>query len=241
MNNLIHARALPPPEPAQLLFRSFRASSRQHWRVLREVSAIYERAFPCDLTDEDLRDFLGFLYLAVRTLRPRVIVQTGTAIGTSTVAMALGLRDNGSGRIWTIDPEPDEYFGIKEPVAAARKAVADARLAANVTFVHGYSTVPLDSSRMRLPDAPTWQLTRVPPYGSIDLLVVDGDHTFLGCYLDLTFGSAGLSSRGPRALVCHDYMGIAHVHRAVRLWSETHQVRFERTIPSRCGIKFFQL
>jgi methyltransferase family protein len=232
---------LAPPEPAQLLFRSFRAAPRRSWRVLHEVNAIYQGVFPCALTDEDLRSFLGFLYLAVRILRPRVIVQTGTAIGTSTVAIALALRDNGAGRIWTIDPEPDEYFGIGDPVAAARKAVGRARLEANVTFVRGYSTVPLDSGRMRLPDAPTWQLTRLPPYGAIEMLVIDGDHTFLGCYLDLSFGSAGLSSHGPRALVCHDYNGIPHVRRAVRLWRQTQQVRVERTIPSRCGIKFFQL
>lgn len=241
MNEPGRTRALPPADPAQLLFRSFRASPRQSWRVLHDVSAIYSRVFPCPLSDEDLRGFLGFLYLCVRILRPRVIVQTGTAIGTSTVAMALGLRDNGSGRIWTIDPEPDEYFGIAEPVATARKAVAHARLGDHVTFVRGYSTVPLDSGRMRLPDAPSWQLTRLPPYGSIDLLVVDGDHTFLGCYLDLSFGSSGLSSHGPRALVCHDYIGIPHVRRAVRLWSQTRRLRVERTIPSRCGIKFFQL
>ena len=234
------SRMLQPPSLIELLFRSFRASAQRHWPLLRHVQAIYKAVWPFPLSDADLCSFLSFLFIAVRVLRPRVVVQTGTAVGTSTVSIGLALRENGRGQLWTIDPEPPHYFGVDNPVAMARRVVRFAGLERQVHFVRGYSTMPLDAGRMLLPAAPTWQLTQLS-LRTIDLLVIDGDHTFLGCYLDLVHGAAALSPSGPRAIVCHDYLGIPDVRKAVEFWRRSRQVRADRLVPSRCGIKFLQL
>lgn len=227
---------------ADLLFRSFRASNGRLPRVVARIKRIYDVVWPCDQSDPDLQTFASFLYLAVRVFRPRVVIQTGTAVGTSTMALAFGLRDAGGGHLYTIDPEPDSYMGVAHPVAHARAAVEHAKLGSLVTFVRGYSTLALDAGRIALPkEAPKWCLPRISRRSPADLIVVDGDHTFLGCHLDLVHGEAGLATDGPRILICHDYLGILEVRRAVQVWRESREPRFERVIPSPCGIKFLQL
>jgi predicted O-methyltransferase YrrM len=203
--------------------------------VLERVRAAYDRVHPLDLSDDDLATFLGVLYLAVRYWEPRVVVQTGTFVGTSSVALALGMADNGHGVLYTVDPEPRSYFGIREPVAIARTVVAASGLGRYVQFVRGYATLPFDRGRMALPVAPTWCL-RDLPCGEYDLLVVDGDHTFNGCYLDLVHGAARLATDGPRIVIVHDYLGIREVRAAVRDWADTVLPAERRVVPSRCGI-----
>jgi predicted O-methyltransferase YrrM len=210
-------------------------------QALERVRELFGPVWPCDLGDADLRAFLSLLYLAVRFYRPQAVVQTGTFVGTSSVAIALAMRDNEEGELYTIDPEPPAYFGIDQPVAIARRVVDSAALTQHVRFVRGYSTVPLDRGRMRLPAAPPWQLLRVPCRGRYDMLVVDGDHTFRGCYLDLIHGAQGLRSRGPQMIVVHDYLGIPEVRRAVQRWAGKRKAGLPTVVPSPCGIALFQL
>jgi predicted O-methyltransferase YrrM len=203
--------------------------------VLARVREAYDRVHPLDLSDDDLASFVSVLYLAVRYWEPRVVVQTGTFVGTSSVALALGMSDNGHGTLYTIDPEPGSYFGIREPVAIARAVVGAAGLASHVRFVHGYATLPLDRGRMSLPVAPTWCLLNLP-CGRYDMLVVDGDHTFRGCYLDLVHGTARLAQDGSRLVIAHDYLGIPEVRAAVSSWADEVLPAERKVVPSRCGI-----
>jgi predicted O-methyltransferase YrrM len=205
------------------------------------MRAIYAPVSRRAIVDSDLCTFISFLYQCVRILRPRVIVQTGTAAGTSTMAMALAIRENGFGHVYTIDPEPPEYFGIREPVAIARRIAGAAQLDQHIAFIRGYSTVALDGGRMALPSAPQWSLPSLYRTVQADMVVIDGDHTLLGCFLDLVHGSAGLARDGPRIIVCHDYLGIADVRAAVSMWRPLMKVRDDRLIRTACGIKFIQL
>ncbi len=52
------------------------------------------------------------LYLIVRLMRPSVIIETGTRSGTSTTYLAKGCRDNGKGRVITIDRTEDTGYLI---------------------------------------------------------------------------------------------------------------------------------
>jgi hypothetical protein len=124
---------------------------------------------------------------------------------------------------------------VRRPVNIARWAVRRAGLAEQVHLVPGYSTLPGDAGRMELPPAPRWRLRALPCPGGWDLLVVDGDHTFQGCYLDLVHGAAGLAPGGPRVVVVHDYLGISDVRRAVRSWRGRRRGAEFHVVPSRCG------
>jgi predicted O-methyltransferase YrrM len=209
--------------------------------LMERIRAAYSPVLSLELDDDDLTTFLSVLYAAVRHWRPRTIVQTGTFVGASALALGFGLEDNGAGKVYTIDPEPPSYFGIREPVAVARRVVEAAGLGDRVQLVKGYSTVPLDGGRMKLPVASPWCLTRLPCRGRYDMLVVDGDHTFEGCLLDLEHGAAGLAPDGARLVIVHDYLGIPDVRRAVRRWSESNSGCEERVVPSRCGIALLRL
>ena len=118
----------------------------------------------------------GFLYYGVvRTLRPKHVVVIGSGFGFSVVCLALGLKDNDSGRLTFVDPsysllkdgpfktiggaanwsEPrkvQEHFGLFEVeniVTHYRKTSAE--------FFGGYSELKL------------------PP---IDLAFIDGSHAY---------------------------------------------------------------
>jgi predicted O-methyltransferase YrrM len=58
------------------------------------------------------------LYFIARLRRPAVVVETGVAAGFSSFAFLLGLRENGSGKLYSSDfpyfrlPNPERYIGI---------------------------------------------------------------------------------------------------------------------------------
>ena len=49
------------------------------------------------------------LYGLVRALRPHTIIEIGTSFGYSTIHLAAGCRDNGKGRVWTVEIHPWRY------------------------------------------------------------------------------------------------------------------------------------
>jgi predicted O-methyltransferase YrrM len=64
-------------------------------------------------------EVLDFLYSLVRTVKPRLIVETGTFTGVSTLRMAGALRDNGDGKIITVEYDPKAYAAAQQRFAAS--------------------------------------------------------------------------------------------------------------------------
>lgn len=209
-------------------------------KLMRRLERVYAKVWPCTLDDDEIKSFLGTLYLATCYFKPRAVVQTGTFIGSSSLSIALALKRNSLGRLYTIDPEPPEYFGVSEPVSIARRVVKDAQLSEQIRFLKGYSTLPLDAGRIKLDPRPHWQLHKISQMLSYDMMVIDGDHTFLGCYLDLVCGAPGLSRQGPRVIIVHDYLGIPDVQKAVNKW-RAQSSPLMKVVPSSCGIALMQL
>jgi cephalosporin hydroxylase len=111
------------------------------------------------------------------------VFEIGVRDGHSTAAILTGLA--GRGRLWSVDKEPCGHLYMDH----------------NWTFIQGNSqTEPeriLDATGMRSNDQ--W----------IDLLFIDGDHTFQGCLADLTnYGKYA------KTIAVHDtnseYMGVWH-------------------------------
>lgn len=196
---------------------------------------LYAPIFPAPFTDADLGFFLGLLYFAVRYVKPHAVVQTGTMVGSSSIAIGLALERNGYGELYTIDPEPPEYFGVAEPVAIAQRAAMRAGLTHRIRFIKGYSTEAFDGGRMVLVSAPTWKLREISARRRYEMLVVDGDHTEVGCFEDLVWGSRGLRREGPSLIIVHDYLGIPDVKAAVRRWIQGTPDGASRVLPSACG------
>lgn len=77
----------------------------ERWRMLDTMTAELE--------------VLDFLRSLVTTLKPQLVVETGTFLGLSALAMAEGLRENGFGRILTCDPDPEVFARARERIAAS--------------------------------------------------------------------------------------------------------------------------
>jgi predicted O-methyltransferase YrrM len=64
-------------------------------------------------------EVLDFLKALVTTVKPQLIVETGTFLGYGTIALAQGLKVNGFGRIITIEYDPVIYAKAKERIKAS--------------------------------------------------------------------------------------------------------------------------
>jgi predicted O-methyltransferase YrrM len=64
-------------------------------------------------------EVLGFLKSIVTTIKPNLIVETGTFLGHGTLKMAEGLKENGFGRIITIEYDPVIFAKAKERIDAS--------------------------------------------------------------------------------------------------------------------------
>ncbi|MBW2737730.1 MAG: class I SAM-dependent methyltransferase [Deltaproteobacteria bacterium] len=200
---------------------------QKHWSQLRPIltkrlDEIYCKSGSDEKVDtKDQAYFLSALYLLVRILKPQHIIQTGTLVGHSAVAMGLAMKDFSiSGVIETIDPEPSRYGGAptQNPVDIARNAVKFCDLEDNIKFHRGYSYKAGDTDRMDLTDAPENILQWLAQKQVSDVCVIDGDHTYNGTFWDMEFGWKALKKNGSRLLVIHDYSGIPNVRSAVRDW-----------------------
>src|SRR5271165_5203094 len=62
-------------------------------------------------------EVLEFLRTLVTTLKPELIVETGSFLGVSTLWMAEGMRSNGFGRIVSCEFDPVVYAKAQEKIA----------------------------------------------------------------------------------------------------------------------------
>lgn len=68
-------------------------------------------------------EVLEFLKVLVTTIKPRLVVETGTFLGYGAIALAQGLKQNGFGRLITIEYDSAIYARARERIQAA--GVAD--------------------------------------------------------------------------------------------------------------------
>ncbi len=64
-------------------------------------------------------EVLDFLRQLVVTLKPNLVVETGTFMGVSTLAIAEGLKQNGFGRVITVEFDPKVFAKAKERIDAS--------------------------------------------------------------------------------------------------------------------------
>ena len=85
--------------------------SKQEWRLL--YSALKDMPLPVS------REAGRLLYMLVRAMGARVIVEFGTSFGLSTLHMAAALRDNGGGRLITSEFETGKIARAQAHLAEA--------------------------------------------------------------------------------------------------------------------------
>lgn len=65
-------------------------------------------------------EVLEFLKCLMTTVKPNLVVETGTFLGVSTLYMAEGLKKNGFGKIITCEPDPAVFAKAKEKIEASK-------------------------------------------------------------------------------------------------------------------------
>jgi predicted O-methyltransferase YrrM len=117
------------------LFGLFKKEKREH-RIVRqfqerggdELKPEYHRATPeCPhperwhmydgMTAEV--EVLEFLRTLITTLKPQLVVETGTFMGVSTIWMAEGMKQNGFGKIITCEFDPTVFASAKARIEAS--------------------------------------------------------------------------------------------------------------------------
>ena len=77
----------------------------ERWRMYDSMTAEYE--------------VLAFLQQLVETVKPKIIVETGTFMGISTLKLAEGLKANGAGKVITCEYDPVVYAKAVERIEAS--------------------------------------------------------------------------------------------------------------------------
>jgi predicted O-methyltransferase YrrM len=118
-----------------MALRLFKKKQKQEHKILRQIVRTgdqlqpeYHRATPeCphperwsmfdSMTAE--AEVLEFLRTVVTTIKPELVVETGTFSGISTLWIADGLKANGRGRVITCEFDPQVYENAKTRIAAS--------------------------------------------------------------------------------------------------------------------------
>ena len=163
-------------------------------RVNKVIDELGETKFAHPIS---IRPEVGeILYALARNARPKVIVEIGAFIGVSAIYFAQAMEDNDepSGKVYSIDlfePHPESPllpFRIENPLEIAADNVKRAGLEHRVSFIKGNSY----SVAARL----------LPTLDGIDILFIDGDHTYKGALRDYNTFHAAVRKGG--LIVFHD-------------------------------------
>jgi predicted O-methyltransferase YrrM len=165
--------------------RLFRKEKQEH-RILRQIARTgdqlqpeYHRATPeCphperwsmydSMTAEV--EVLEFLRTVVTTIKPELIVETGTFSGISTLWMAEGLKQNGRGRIITCEFDPVVFAKAKERFDASdlkqwidlrNQSSLELQVEGQIDLLFSDSDMPIREQEVR------YFLPQVNPYGLI--------------------------------------------------------------------------
>jgi predicted O-methyltransferase YrrM len=169
-------------EPARTLgyyYRFARHHVNRAWRHFRLATNFY---------DSGLGDSAWVLYGLVRALKPDVCVEIGSARGKSTCHIARALRENLGGRLYAIDPHQSTAWNDAGEPQTLRALERNLRAVGARGFVE----------IIRAPSPEVGRSWHRP----IDLLFIDGDHSYEGVRLDWELFSPHLTRFG--VAIFHD-------------------------------------
>jgi len=135
-----------------------------------------------------LGDSAWLLYGLARSIKPKVCVETGSARGKSACTVGLALRRNGFGKLYAIDPHSTTSWNDAQSVDSFAVINEHLRKAGVTDFVEIVRKTSVEAAR-------GWDK-------KIDLIFIDGDHSYEGVKTDWELFLPHLSEFG--VVVFHD-------------------------------------
>jgi hypothetical protein len=126
----------------------------------------------------------GFLYYgAVRSLRPQHVVVIGSGFGFSVVCLALGLKDNGKGKLTFVDPSYDVFKQGPFKTVGGRGYWNDA-----VSVQKHFSRFGVEQliTHYKMTNKEFFPRYESLGLGSVDIAFVDGNHSYDNVKYDFT-------------------------------------------------------
>jgi predicted O-methyltransferase YrrM len=130
---------------------------QQEWVSASPECPFPERWHMMDAQSAEL-EVLEFLKSLVVTVKPDLIVETGTFIGHSAIKMAEGLRDNGFGKIITIEYDPAifakanqniEASGLAKWIESRNASSLDSEIEGSIDILYSDSETSIRESEIR--------------------------------------------------------------------------------------------
>lgn len=135
-----------------------------------------------------LGDSAWLLYGLARSIKPKVCVEIGSARGKSACFVGLALRRNGSGKLYAIDPHSATNWNDTDSVDSFAIITENLRKAGVTEFVEIVRKTSHEAAKC-------WER-------KIDLIFIDGDHSYEGVKADWELFLPHLSEFG--VVVFHD-------------------------------------
>lgn len=135
-----------------------------------------------------LGDSAWLLYGLARSIKPKVCVEIGSARGKSACFVGLALRRNGGGKLYAIDPHSPTDWNDKDSVDSYTIITENLRKSGAVDFVEIVRKTSDEAAK-------GWK-------HKIDLIFIDGDHTYEGVKRDWELFLPHLNEFG--VVVFHD-------------------------------------
>lgn len=171
------------------LARFFRKSPQEKWTAITtRVRSVPPFRIMCTISDfrQRLRDSIvqtkagdiasglgnsaSLLYGLVRSMKPEICVEIGSARGKSACHIGMALKENGHGRLYAIDPhEPTDWNDTNsvDTFEICLRNISTLELSEQVIVIRSHSE---DAAR-------DWDRP-------IDLIFIDGDHSYEGVKRD---------------------------------------------------------
>ncbi|MGH9714608.1 MAG: class I SAM-dependent methyltransferase [Candidatus Acidiferrales bacterium] len=103
-------------------------------------------------------EVLDFLKTLVTTVKPELVVETGTFLGISTLRIAQGLRENGFGRVISCELDPTVYeeakkrfagSGLAEWIDVRNESSLEMKVGGRIDMLYSDSDLPLREQEVR--------------------------------------------------------------------------------------------
>ncbi len=103
-------------------------------------------------------EVLDFLKALVTTIKPELVVETGTFLGSSTLRIAEGLKENGFGRVITCEADPKVYeearkrflaSGLAEWIELRNESSLEMKIQGRIDLLYCDSDLPLREQEVR--------------------------------------------------------------------------------------------